>query len=109
MTRPEGSESWNADVARVSAELTSRLRSRGIGVSDEDSPDDVMELVEALEAFENAVESQGGDLMVDEPPAAGRAQPDEQRFLLPTRSADETVASYIKRLRAATAALRLTQ
>jgi hypothetical protein len=107
MTNPDStSNEWNADVARVAQELSTRLRARGIEIHDSDSPDDVELLLESVEAFEEAVESQGGDLMVDEPPARGSAQPDDPHFLLPTRSADESVSRYVNRLNAATAAVR---
>ena len=107
MTHPEyPSNSWSPDVARVAQEIAGRLRSRGVAVYDSDSPDDVLQLVETVEEFERAVESRGGDLMVDEPPASGEAQPDDPHFLLPTRAADESVANYLRRLRAATDAVR---
>jgi hypothetical protein len=102
----ERTNDWNSDVARVSQELTSRLRARGIEVEAADTPDDVIDLLEAVEVFEEAVEAQGGDLMVDEPPTAGKAQPDDRDFLLPVRAADESVKQYIKRLGAATEAVR---
>lgn len=100
------SNDWNPDVARVAQEMAGRLRSRGVEVYDSDSPDDVVQLVEGVEEFERAVESRGGDLMVDEPPAKGAAQPDDPHFLLPTRAADESVSNYLRRLRAATDAVR---
>lgn len=100
------SEPWDPDVARISQEMAGRLRARGVAVYDSDSPDDVLHLVEEVEEFERAVESRGGDLMVDEPPAKGAAQPDDPHFLLPTRAADESVANYMRRLRAAIAAVR---
>jgi hypothetical protein len=107
MTHPDNtSNDWNRDVARVTQEMASRLRARGIAVYDSDSPEDVVALVESVEEFERAVESHGGDLMVDEPPASGSAQPDDPHFLLPTRTADESVSNYVRRLRAATAAVR---
>lgn len=99
------SNEWNRDVARVAQELTSRLRARGIAVYDSDSPDDVVQLFESVEEFERAVESRGGDLMVDEPPTGGAGRPDDPHFLLPTRAADESVANYLKRLGAATGAV----
>jgi len=105
MTQDRANE-WNSDVARVSQELTSRLRARGIEIEVGDSPDDVIELLEAVEAFEEAVEAQGGDLMVDEPPTPGNAQPDDRDFLLPVRAVDESVKQYVKRLGAATVAVR---
>jgi hypothetical protein len=107
MTHPDNaSKDWNRDVARVAQEMTSRLRARGIEVYDSDSPDDVVQLVESVEEFERAVESRGGDLMMDEPPPRGAAQPDDPHFLLPTRAADESVSNYITRLKAATASVR---
>jgi hypothetical protein len=100
------SDEWNPDVARVAQEIAGRLRSRGVAVYDSDSPNDVLQLVETVEEFERAVESRGGDLMVDEPPTSGAAQPDDPRFLIPTRAADESVANYLRRLRAAMAVVR---
>jgi len=100
------SNDWNRDVARVAQEMASRLRARGVTVYDWDSPEDVVELVESVEEFERAVESRGGDLMVDEPPTTGAPQPDDPHFLLPTRAADESVSNYVKRMRAATASVR---
>jgi hypothetical protein len=94
------------DLARVRQEIEGRLRARGIDVLDSDSPDDVVRMLEAVEAFERAVEAQGGDLMVDEPPAHHAGQPDDPHFLLPKRAADESAAAYIRRLSAATTAVR---
>jgi hypothetical protein len=94
------------DIARVTQELASRLRARGVAVSDGDSPDAVVRLLEAVEAFERAVEARGGDLMMDEPPAKGEAEPDDPHFLLPKRRANESVEQYIERLAAVTAAVR---
>jgi hypothetical protein len=107
MTTPDGlANEWNSDVSRVSQEMGSRLRARGVAVYDTDSPDDVLRLVEGVEEFERAVQSRGGDLMVDEPPAAGPAEPDDPHFLLPKRAADESVSNYLKRLTAATKTVR---
>ena len=106
MTHPESTNEWNRDVARVASEMAGRLRARGIAVNDDDSPDDVVALAEAVEDFESAVESRGGDLMVDEPPVRGAPQPDDPHFLLPKRGADETVSDYLDRLKRRTAAVR---
>jgi hypothetical protein len=100
------SDDWNPEVARVQQEMASRLRALGVAVYDSDAPDEVMDLVETVEEFERAVESRGGDLMVDEPPAGGASEPDDPHFLLPTRAADESVANYLRRLRNAIAAVR---
>lgn len=100
------SNDWDRDVARVAQEMTSRLRAQGIEIYDSDAPDDIVALVESVEEFERVVESRGGDLMMDEPPASGSPQPDDPHFLLPRRAADESVSNYITRLAAATAAVR---
>jgi broad specificity phosphatase PhoE len=99
-------DDWDPDVSRVSQELAGRLRARGLAVFDSDSPEDVLRLTEAVEEFERAVQSRGGDLMVDEPPAQGAIEPDDPHFVLPTRAADESVASFSRRVREATAVVR---
>jgi hypothetical protein len=109
MTQPESRNEWNRDVSRVAGELAERLRARGIAVNDDDSPDDVVAMAEAVEEFESAVESRGGDLMVDEPPVRGAPQPDDPHFLLPKRAADESVSDYLERLKRRTAAVRQHQ
>ncbi|HEY2067383.1 MAG TPA: hypothetical protein VGG84_15615 [Gemmatimonadaceae bacterium] len=107
MTQPDSTRNEpNTDLARVTEEIAGRLRARGVEVTDRDSPDDLVRLLEAVEAFERAVESRGGDLMMDEPPTRSTGQPDDVHFLLPKRAADETVAQYNERLWAATAAVR---
>lgn len=101
------SDQWDPDVSRVAQEMAGRLRTLGVDVYDTDSPEDVFRLTEGVEAFERAVESRGGDLMVDEPPAHGAtAEPDDPHFLLPKRAADESVTAYLRRLKQARAAVR---
>jgi hypothetical protein len=107
MTQPSGAprEENERDLARVSEELASRLRDRGVAVHEDDSSDDIVALVEALEAFERAVEAHGGDLMMDEPPPHHVGQPDDPHFLLPPRGDDESFTQYRGRLVAATTAI----
>jgi len=109
MTQPTGApqrDESDRDLARVTEELAGRLRARGVAVHDDDSPDAVVALVEAVEEFERAVESRGGDLMMDEPPARHAGEPDDPHFLIPARGDDESFAQYSGRLAAATAAIR---
>ena len=94
------------EVSRVSQDIAGRLRRRGVEVRDDESPEDIVRLLESVEAFERVVQARGGDLMVDEPPANGAVQPDDPEFLLPTRSADESAAAYLDRLAGATEAIR---
>jgi hypothetical protein len=90
------------DFSRATEEITRRLLSRGIEVHDDDTPDDLVRMMDAVEAFERAVVAHGGDLMVDEPPPNRPGQPDDPHFLLPSRAADESAAAYVSRLAAAT-------
>ncbi|NUP56920.1 MAG: hypothetical protein HOQ19_13895 [Gemmatimonadaceae bacterium] len=108
MTQPSGTtrDESDRDLARVSDELAGRLRARGVGVHDDDSPEAIVALVEDVEAFERAVEAHGGDLMMDEPPAHHAGQPDDPHFLIPVRGDDESFTQYRARLVAATAAIR---
>jgi hypothetical protein len=86
------------DVGRVSEQMMGRLSALGIEVDGDESPEQLAQLTEAVERFEDAVEAAGGDLMVDEPPRGHRAQPDRPNFALPRRNADESIDMYIGQL-----------
>jgi len=86
---------------RVALEVGGRLAARGIRVVGNESSDELTTLEEAVERFEEVVESHGGDLMVDEPPIPGSGRPDDPRFLLPTRTPGMSVAQYVELLAAA--------
>lgn len=91
------------DEQRVArAEAVERLRERDIVVRDDDSLEDIVTMLDAVEAFERAVELRGGDLMVDTPPAR---EPDDARFIIPTRADGESADELTGRVRAATARL----
>lgn len=92
-------------AARTSAvaEVTARLRSRGIAVTGAERPEDLVNLLSAVERFEGAVEAHGGDLMVDD---LKSSRPDDQHFVVPRRAHGEAVRPYIRRIDEATARLR---
>lgn len=94
------------DEQRVREQLAARLLNRGVRVHSHDSTDSLGTLTEAVEGFEAAVEARGGDLMIDEPPAGKRAQPDNPSFVLPERLGNETADTYASRIDAATVRLR---
>jgi hypothetical protein len=94
------------DVRRAAEEVASRLESRGIEVRATDSPDDLVNILEAVEDFEGAVEAAGGDLMMDEPPPGARPQPDDVRYAMPLRGHGEPVQLYLDRLARATEIVR---
>ncbi len=87
----------------AAAEVADRLRSRGIAVTGAEDPEDLVNLLSAVERFEEAVEAHGGDLMVDD---LKSAQPDDRHFVVPRRGPREGMRAYIGRIDAATAGLR---
>ena len=96
----------DAERDRVARDMAGRLFTRGVDVRDDDSNDDVTAMEEAVERFEDMVQAAGGDLMVDEPPRGQEGQPDEARFRLPLRHADESAGRYVERLARAADELR---
>jgi broad specificity phosphatase PhoE len=89
--------------ARAAAEVAARLRQRGIALTGAERPDDLVDLLSAVERFEAVVEAHGGDLMVDD---LKSSQPDDQHFVVPRRGNGETVRAYVARIDEAAARLR---
>lgn len=107
MTEPNSeSVRGNEDVRRVSGELANRLERLGIRVSGAERPEELLDMVDAVERFETAVEARGGDLMMDEGPDGQTTEPDDRHFALPIRREHESVADYIERLERATDEVR---
>ena len=92
----------NDDLQRVSEEVAGRLAGLGIWLNGLERPEELLQIQEAVERFELAVESRGGDLMVDEGPRAEATAPDDRHFGLPRRDVDEPVDQYVERLVVAT-------
>jgi hypothetical protein len=92
-----------ADIRAVAAEVADRLRRRGIPLSGHERPEDLADLLAAVERFEKAVEARGGDLMVDD---LNSSQPDDPHFVLPARMPDEPVRDYVARIDAAATSVR---
>ena len=87
----------------AAAEVTARLRARGITVTGAESPEDLVNLLSAVERFEAAVEAHGGDLMVDD---LKSSRPDDRHFVVPRRAKGEGIRAYIGRIDEATVGLR---
>lgn len=87
----------------IAAEIGERLRRRGVAITGAERPEDLADLLSAVERFEASVEAHGGDLMVDD---LKSPQPDDRHFVLPRRSHGETIRAYIVRIDDATAGLR---
>ena len=69
----------------------------------DERPEDLADLLVAVERFERAVEARGGDLMVDD---LKSSQPDDPHFVLPARMPDQPVRDYIARIDAAAESVR---
>lgn len=92
----------DADRARASELAAQRLRQSGVRLTGRESDDDLTELSDALDRFEQAVQIAGGDLMVDEAPDGHTEEPDDPDFALPERGDRESVLRYCDRLDDAT-------
>ena len=97
MTHPRDT-TGNDDIQRVTEEVTNRLDALGVWLSGTEKPEDLARIQEAVEQFELAVKTRGGDLMMDEGPNGQTLEPDDEHFALPARLADESVERYLERL-----------
>jgi len=89
--------------AAAALETAARLQSRGIEVTGREDPEDLVDLLTAVERFEEWVEARGGDLMVDD---LKSPQPDDPHFVVPRRARGEPLRQYIGRIEAAADGLR---
>jgi hypothetical protein len=94
------------EVQEVAREIAARISARGVYMRGDESSDEIIAIEEAIERFEEAVESRGGDLMMDEPPRGHRGEPDDPRFQLPARSTRMSAPDYVERLALAVDKLR---
>ena len=106
MTQPNDDLTMNNDLQRVAEGVSNRLSGLGITLTGSESPQDLVRIQEAVEQFELAVVTRGGDLMVDEGPDGKTQEPDDPYFALPIRAEDEPVDHYIERLVFATDEVR---
>lgn len=84
-------------------ELEARLRERRIALSGDESDEDVVQIVNAVETFEGRLAQLGEDSFVNTPESS---QPDDEQLVLPRRNADEAPAAYAARIVAAAERLR---
>ena len=88
--------------AHARAEFASRLRERSIPLFGDESDEDVVSIVNAVEEFEARVSQLGGDTFVN---TLESSEPDDERLVLPARRDDESAGSYTARIRRAAADL----
>lgn len=84
-------------------EADARLASRGITPHAGDLDEEVADLLDAVERFEEMVESLGGDSMLED---AGTPDPDDADFVLPRRAGNERATAYQEKVLVAIARLR---
>ena len=88
----------DADRARVARNVAAQLTQRGAGLTGDESPDDLVTLLEAVDRFEAARRARGGDSFTNSPDSS---DPDDPELVLPRRQPDEDAGSYASRIRAA--------
>jgi hypothetical protein len=86
----------------VAIELSGRLAQKGLDVGSDEDPAQLADLLSAVDEFERAVIAAGGDPMVDSPTTT---EPDDPRFVIPTRRADEPISRYTARILAVAKAI----
>lgn len=83
---------------RTRDELETRLRDRRIALTGGESDEDIVQIVNAVEMFEDRLAQLGDDSYVNTPESS---QPDDERFVLPCRLDDESPSTYAARIIAA--------
>jgi hypothetical protein len=106
MSRPPFEERQQAlnphrdeDRAHAAEMAYSQLKQRSINVTGDEGADELATLLESVERFEAAVSALGGDRMTNSPDST---QPDDVRLVIPSRSDDEALPEYVRRVDAAT-------
>lgn len=105
----ESSQSWEArqeelDPGReqerrnVSSSVATTLKARGVDLTGDESSEQLVEMLDAVERFEAAVSEAGGDSMINDPDSS---DPQEEAFVLPRRAADESPYEYADRVQRA--------
>jgi hypothetical protein len=102
--RRDGVRTWDngahqEDVDRAMANAAARLRRSGVELTGEETSQQLVRLLTAVEEFERAVERQGGDTFLDAP---GTRDPENVAWVIPDRRADERLEMYIHRIERAT-------
>ena len=85
------------DRDRARQQVIAALHQRGVDLDDSASAEEAVNLLEAVEDFERAVQAAGGDLMTLE----RSKDPENEGMVIPQRSADESVSKYSERIRSA--------
>lgn len=88
------------DRAHAADMAYAQLRQRSVHVTGDEPAEELAQLLEAVERFELAVSSVGGDRMTNAPDSA---DPDDRSLVLPPRTDGEGAGAYAERVDAAAA------
>lgn len=99
----ERNPSRAAERRRTREELESRLRERRIELTGDESDEDIVQMMNAVEMFEERLAQLGDDSYVNTPESS---QPDDDQLVLPSRRHDESPEAYAARIVAASERLR---
>ena len=88
-----------ADEERSNNMALARLLQRGLDITEWATSEQLVTLLDAVEAFEAAARARGSDSFTN---TLESSQPDNPAFVLPDPRADDTIESYIRRVRAKT-------
>jgi len=80
----------------VRDELEARLRDRDVDLVGDESDDDILSMINAIEDFAARRALVGGDSFTNTPQSS---DPDDERLVLPQRRDDETVQHFVTRIR----------
>jgi hypothetical protein len=102
MTDPEQAHVENRirreEETSLHEELVNRLHQHGVFAYENESSDQLADLLSAIDMFEKAVEQTGGDLFVDSPDSS---EPERPEFVLPHMHTMENIKTYTRRIREA--------
>lgn len=90
----------------ITPELRSRANQKGVELDGTEGPEDLDDLLTAIDRFEAAVEDKGGDLMVNMPQSS---PPENPGFVLPRRRGGEKITDYTARVQQAAEAVERGQ
>ena len=77
-------------------ELAARLADRDLDLVGDETDEDIMDMMNAVEEFEARRARVGGDSFTNTPQSS---DPDDERLVLPQRRDDEAVQHFVARIR----------
>ena len=101
--RDELDRAGERDERMASETIRGQLIERDVALSGVETPEQLANLLTAVQEFERAVAVLGGDSMTNAPDSRDADDPD---FVLPRRRDDERIGAYTARISAAAARLR---